>query len=143
MTTDSEQVETEKDQISNILPSPALSMPVGGTPVSINDGARIKLRKLTPEEKAILWQETGEVGKMRGTMLTSKLIERLRPYVEAKHSGEKDDPEMMAFVTNMRREAEKLRTEHFGVEVSQSFVELRQDLRGLYSCCTGLVRHTQ
>jgi hypothetical protein len=122
MTTDSEQVEI----VSNILLSPALSMPVGGTPVSINDGARIKLRKLTPEERAILWQESAQVDNMRATMLTSKLIEQLRPYVEAKHSEdlEKGDPEMMAFVTNMRREAEKLRTEHFGAEVSQSFVEL-------------------
>jgi hypothetical protein len=122
MTTDSEQVEI----VSNILPSPALSKPVVGTPVSIDDGARIKLRKLTPEERAILWQEYAQVANMRATMLTSKLIEQLRPYVEAKHSGdlEKGDHEMMAFVINMRREAEKLRTEHFGAEVSQSFVEL-------------------
>ena len=38
----------------------------------------------------------------------------------AKHLEKKDDSETIAFVTNTRREAEKLRTERFGIEVSPS-----------------------
>jgi acetyl-CoA carboxylase alpha subunit len=123
---DSEQVEKERGRIKP-------SMPGGGMPVSIDNGgsireikkctnlkARIKLRKLTPEEKAAKRRELLQVLKMELASLTPKLIERLRPYVKAKHPGKKDDPETIAFVTNIRREAEKLRTEHFGAEVCQS-----------------------
>jgi len=49
--------------------------------------------------------------------LTSKLMERLRPFVEAKNPGDKDDPETIAFQEKMRREAEDLKLESFGLEL--------------------------
>jgi len=50
-------------------------------------------------------------------VLTSKLIERLRPLVEAKHPGEKDDPETKVFQDKIKLEAEDLKLESFGVEL--------------------------
>lgn len=49
--------------------------------------------------------------------LTTKMIERLRPFVEAKNPGGVGDPETAAFEAKMRREAEDLKLESFGVEV--------------------------
>jgi len=49
--------------------------------------------------------------------LTVKLIDRLRPFVEAKHPGDKDDPETLAFEARMRRESDDLKLESFGVEL--------------------------
>ncbi len=53
----------------------------------------------------------------RVTSLTTKLIERLRPFVEAKNPGDKDDPETQAFEAKFKREAEDLKLESFGVEL--------------------------
>jgi X-domain of DnaJ-containing len=53
--------------------------------------------------------------------LTAKLIKRLRPYVEAKHTGEEDVHATVAFVNMIKREAEDLKKESFGAEVSGSF----------------------
>ncbi|EIW79339.1 hypothetical protein CONPUDRAFT_74799 [Coniophora puteana RWD-64-598 SS2] len=53
----------------------------------------------------------------RVRMLTQKLIDRLRPIVEAKHPGEKDDPETKVFEERMKREAEDLKLESFGIEL--------------------------
>ena len=53
----------------------------------------------------------------RVALLTTKLVDRLRPFVEAKHPGEKDDPETLAFEAKMHREADDLKLESFGVEV--------------------------
>ncbi len=53
----------------------------------------------------------------RVAMLTKKMVERIRPYVEAKHPGGKDDAETLAFEQRMRREVEDLKLESFGVEV--------------------------
>ncbi|PPQ64782.1 hypothetical protein CVT24_007868 [Panaeolus cyanescens] len=49
--------------------------------------------------------------------LTQKMIERLRPFVEAKDPGGKDDPESNAFAQRMKREVEDLKLESFGVEL--------------------------
>ena len=49
--------------------------------------------------------------------LAKKLIERLRPFVEAKNPGAHNDPETKAFEEKMRREADDLKLESFGVEV--------------------------
>jgi len=54
----------------------------------------------------------------RVAMLTKKMIERIRPFVEAKDPGGKDDPESNAFADKMKREVEDLKLESFGVEVS-------------------------
>jgi len=53
----------------------------------------------------------------RVAMLTKKMIERIRPFVEAKDPGGKDDLESNAFTERMKREVEDLKLESFGVEV--------------------------
>ena len=77
--------------------------------------------KLTQEQREKLREQERERKKVmeaRVAMLSAKMIERLRPFVEAKHPGEKDDPETMAYEERMKREAEDLKLESFGVEVS-------------------------
>ncbi|KAH0836701.1 X-domain of DnaJ-containing-domain-containing protein [Lanmaoa asiatica] len=79
-----------------------------------------KRNRLTPEQKQKL-QELEEERKKaleeRVKTLTTKLVERLRPFIEAKHPGEKDDPETRAFQDKIRLEAEDLKLESFGVEL--------------------------
>ena len=50
-------------------------------------------------------------------MLTEKLVERLHPFVEAKSAGGAEDQETAAWETRMRREADDLKSEKFGVEL--------------------------
>lgn len=50
-------------------------------------------------------------------MLTKKLIERVRPMVQAKNPDDKNDPEVKSYVTKTTQEAEDLKLESFGVEV--------------------------
>jgi hypothetical protein len=57
----------------------------------------------------------------RIAMLTKKMIERIRPFVEAKDPGAKNDPESEAFADRMKREVEDLKLESFGVEVSSLY----------------------
>jgi hypothetical protein len=79
-----------------------------------------KRAKLTPEQRKKLEEldkERRKAMEVRIAMLTTKLAERLRPYVEAKHPGDKDDPETLAFEAKIRREADDLKLESFGVEV--------------------------
>lgn len=45
------------------------------------------------------------------------MIERLRPFVEAKDPGGANDPETMAFEEKMKREVEDLKLESFGIEL--------------------------
>ncbi|KAA1469042.1 DnaJ-domain-containing protein [Dentipellis sp. KUC8613] len=76
--------------------------------------------KLTPEQRRQmdeLERERRKAMEARVAMLTAKLVERLRPFVEAKRPGDKDDPETRAFEERMRREAEDLKLESFGVEL--------------------------
>lgn len=49
--------------------------------------------------------------------LTRKLIDRIRPFVEAQRPGDKDDAETRAFEAKMKREADDLKLESFGVEL--------------------------
>jgi len=53
----------------------------------------------------------------RVAMLTKKMIERLRPFVEANDPGGSEDPESTAFAEKMKREVEDLKLESFGVEL--------------------------
>ncbi|KAJ7155409.1 X-domain of DnaJ-containing-domain-containing protein [Mycena crocata] len=79
-----------------------------------------KRNKMTPEQREKLREQERERQKVmeaRVSMLTSKMIERLRPFVEAKHPGDKDDPETQAFEQKMKREADDLKLESFGVEL--------------------------
>jgi hypothetical protein len=79
-----------------------------------------KRNKISQEQKEKLREQERERRKVmeaRVAMLTTKMIERLRPFVEAKNPGGKDDPETAAFETKMKREADDLKLESFGVEV--------------------------
>jgi hypothetical protein len=80
-----------------------------------------KKQKMTPEQRAKLQEldkERRKAMEERIVYLTQKLIEVLRPFVEAKHPGDKDDQETIAFEHRIKREAEDLKLESFGVEVS-------------------------
>ena len=70
--------------------------------------------------------------------LTEKLVERLRPFVEAERPGYDEDQETKVFREKMRREAEDLKLESFGVEVMASLF-CRCYLMHLHSCCKRLV----
>ncbi|KAL0065201.1 DnaJ-like protein [Marasmius tenuissimus] len=76
------------------------------------EAARKRKEKLREQEK-----ERRKVMEARVATLTQKMIERLRPFVEARHPGDKDDPETIAFEARMRREADDLKLESFGVEL--------------------------
>ena len=75
--------------------------------------------KLREQEKA-----RRKVMEQRVAMLTTKMIERLRPFVEAKDPGGSDDPESTAFAEKMKREVEDLKLESFGVEVFLVFLSI-------------------
>jgi hypothetical protein len=57
--------------------------------------------------------------------LTEKLKDRIRPYVTSKTPGDKSDPEVKAWLLKIKTEAEDLKLESFGVEVSY-FSDLSQ-----------------
>ncbi|TFY50390.1 hypothetical protein EVJ58_g11069, partial [Rhodofomes roseus] len=79
-----------------------------------------KRQKMSPEQKKKLQELDDERRKNmeeRVRVLTDKLKDRLRPFVEAKKPGDKDDSETQAFEVRMRREAEDLKLESFGVEL--------------------------
>jgi hypothetical protein len=50
--------------------------------------------------------------------LKDKLIQRIRPFVDAKHPGDFNDQETKAFEARIRTEAEDLKLESFGIEAS-------------------------
>lgn len=54
-------------------------------------------------------------------MLSKKLIERIRPFVEATKPDDKNDPEVKAYVQRIKTEADDLKLESFGVEVRLLF----------------------
>jgi len=87
-----------------------------------------KRAKLTPEQRKKLEEMEAQRKKAmeeRVETLTKQLIERLRPFVDAQHPGERTDPETQAFEDKMRREAEDMKLESFGVEVCSSSTYLR------------------
>lgn len=109
-------ISTPPSNTENPSPSPSTSS-------KEKDAAAAKKRanKLSAEQKAKLHEQEKERRKVmeaRIKMLTTKLIDRLRPFVEAEKPGEKDDKETLTFEAKMKREAEDLKLESFGVEVS-------------------------
>lgn len=79
-----------------------------------------KRAKTTPEQRAKLQAldvERRKAMEERIELLTQKLIDKLRPIVDAKNPGDKDDPETVAFEGRIKREADDLKLESFGVEV--------------------------
>ncbi|KAJ9118259.1 hypothetical protein QFC22_004170 [Naganishia vaughanmartiniae] len=76
--------------------------------------------KLTPEQKAKLQALEDEKEKAREERidtLAKNLLIRIRPFVEAKHPGDANDPETVAFEKKQKLEAEDLKLESFGVEL--------------------------
>ncbi|KAG8928882.1 hypothetical protein FRC02_006253 [Tulasnella sp. 418] len=76
--------------------------------------------KLTPEQRKKL--EEIEVARKKAmeervNMLSKKLLERIRPFVDAKNPGDKNDPETIAYTDRVIREREDLKLESFGVEL--------------------------
>lgn len=103
--------------------STSLMSPSSGTAraPSEKDKDAKKRQKMSPEQKKKLQELDDERRKNmeeRVRVLTEKLKDRLRPFVYAKKPGDKDDPETQAFEARMRTEAEDLKLESFGVEVS-------------------------
>ncbi|KAI0315030.1 X-domain of DnaJ-containing-domain-containing protein [Amylostereum chailletii] len=113
---------------ASVVASP--SEPASGTSTPTADGKPApapappkKRGKLTPEQRKQLEEHDRErkrVMEDRIKMLTQKLVDRLRPFVDAKAPGAKDDPETQAWETKMRLEADDLKLESFGVEVRRS-----------------------
>ena len=84
-------------------------------------------QKLSPEQKAKLEElekERRKAMEERVRMLTEKLIERIRPFVDAERPGDPNDPETIAFQKKIQLEAEDLKLESFGVEVSSGVLFL-------------------
>ncbi|KAF8916274.1 X-domain of DnaJ-containing-domain-containing protein [Mucidula mucida] len=82
--------------------------------------AAARKKKLAAEQREKvreLEKERRKVMEARVNTLTAKAIERLRPFVDAKHPGEKDDPETVAFEAKIKLEAEDLKLESFGIEL--------------------------
>lgn len=76
--------------------------------------------KLTPEQKAklqALEEEKEKAREARIDTLAKNLVMRIRPFVEAKHPGDANDPETVAFEKRQKVEAEDLKLESFGVEL--------------------------
>lgn len=131
-------------------PAPGASSPQGlspstspGAAASTDDLQRKKKgkQKLTPEQKQKLEEiekERRQAMEKRVKTLTDKLIERIRPFVDAEHPGDPNDPETIAFQDKMKREAEDLKFESFGVEVSYSYLQNDSYLRSATSCYTQL-----
>lgn len=76
--------------------------------------------KLTPEQRQkleALEKEKREAEEKRIIDLTQKLKDRIRPFVEARNPGDKDDSETQIWGKKMRDEAEDLKLESFGIEL--------------------------
>ncbi|KAH9913559.1 DnaJ-domain-containing protein [Epithele typhae] len=113
------------DPLTAAAHSPASTSTTNLAAAKERDGARAEAHakrrsKLSPEQKKKLQEleeERRKAMQERVDALTGKLVDRLRPFVEAKHPGDKDDPETRAFEARMRREADDLKLESFGVEL--------------------------
>ncbi|EGG08242.1 uncharacterized protein MELLADRAFT_35053 [Melampsora larici-populina 98AG31] len=76
--------------------------------------------KQTPEQRAEAEKyerQRKEDTANRVTDLTKRLLERIRPFVDAKQPGEPGDPETERFAQSIKTEAEDLKLESFGVEL--------------------------
>lgn len=114
------------------LISPTASQPgtpVGGAPSSTpltpaDTREKERLKELDRERKRAQRAKLAEQDKERRKAmearidtLVSKMVDRLRPFVEAERPGEKGDRETEKFEERMRLEAEDLKLESFGVEL--------------------------
>ncbi|PVF99843.1 DnaJ-domain-containing protein [Serendipita vermifera] len=117
----SSKVTPEKEEGHVATPNPA-GTPGTSTPKDPKEFAK-RRSKLTPEQKAkidAIGEERDKALEKRIEDLTSKLKDasaRLRPFVEAENPGAPNDPETKAWEDKMKREAEDLKLESFGVEL--------------------------
>ncbi|KDQ61404.1 hypothetical protein JAAARDRAFT_30838 [Jaapia argillacea MUCL 33604] len=105
-----------KQDITSRSSTPSASTSTPTTPTSRSS----KRPKLTPDQKrklAELDDERQKAMRERVEDLTKKLVDRLRPFVEAKHPGEKGDEETLKWEAKIKREADDLKLESFGVEL--------------------------
>ncbi|TFK51838.1 DnaJ-domain-containing protein, partial [Heliocybe sulcata] len=108
---------------STLSPTPSIPDTSKLSPEEKKEAAEKRKRKISPEQRKKLQEledERHKAMKERIDDLTKKLIERLRPFVDAKNPGAKDDPETAAFEARIRLEAEDLKLESFGVELLQT-----------------------
>jgi len=76
--------------------------------------------KLTPEQRKqmdALAEERRKNEMERIQMLTNKLKDRVRPFVQSKNPGDPNDPECKRWEEKMREEIEDLKGESFGLEL--------------------------
>jgi hypothetical protein len=93
---------------------PSLSSPPPSAPA-------VKPRP-TPEERAeteAYERARTEEKKERLRLLTQKLVDRCRPFVEALRPGEEDDAETVKFAKRIKEEVQDLAMASFGVELCQ------------------------
>ncbi|BGP33232.1 DnaJ-like protein [Rhodotorula toruloides] len=86
-----------------------------------------KSPKLTAEQKQKAYEEekkSWEEKRKRIETLAEKLRDRVRPFVEARNPGDKDDPETKRFAERMREETRDLAMESFGVELCHLLGEI-------------------
>ena len=101
--------------------------PTSGKPSTSSTDLRSKEKdkdkkrpRVSPEQRQKLQEMEMERRKAmedRVNTLTRKLNDRMQPFVDAKNAGDNSDPETQAFHTKMKKEAEELKFESFGVEV--------------------------
>jgi len=118
------QASTPNNALASSRPeTPSKPVSISAIPPSPSKGPTKdgkKRNKLSPEQRKKLKELEEERKKAleeRVKSLTTKLVERLRPFVEAKHPGDQNDPETKIFQEKIQREAEDLKLESFGVEV--------------------------
>jgi hypothetical protein len=92
--------------------TPATPEDLAAQRAALREKQRQQREKMRAQE-----EERRRVMKERIKILTTKLIERLRPYVEAKDPGNPHDAETVAWMKKIGKEAEDLKLESFGVEL--------------------------
>lgn len=110
---------------SQVVPHGSNHSPASSTTAADKDRERREAAQRKAEQRDRLREHDKARRKameQRVAMLTKKMIERLRPFVEAKDPGGNEDPESAAFAEKMKREVEDLKLESFGVEVFLVFV---------------------
>ncbi|GAA6019647.1 hypothetical protein JCM10207_006956 [Rhodosporidiobolus poonsookiae] len=91
--------------------------------------------KLTAEQKAKAYEEekkSWEEKRKRVENLAAKLRDRVRPFVEARNPGDKDDVETKRFAERMREETHDLAMESFGVELCHLLGEIYMQKASTY-----------
>ncbi|KAF8327212.1 X-domain of DnaJ-containing-domain-containing protein [Cantharellus anzutake] len=78
---------------------------------------RAKARAEQREKLTKLEEENQKALEERVTILSQKLLDRLRPFLELQNPDDVNDPGRRAFEEKIRKEADDLKYESFGVEV--------------------------